>query len=210
MSSHFVFGPAHGTGPYVSRSKAPLVLWPSWLAWISILRGASAKAGLDDQHTIVCHLAAKVARRDELPMDVARDVVNSRIAGHVDQLLVEFGCDDPYAAAIADRVYWWLSTFDDDEQYHAHPSWPSPEQWLGIDRGAAGHADLDTRFTLSTQFAQYVARQRGVSPVGAKHWVHARIAHHASQLLRELGVGHFAASVVKGRIFRWLESFDRT
>lgn len=158
LSHFFVSGPAQGRGQHFVPAGRQAVLWPPPLGWSSILRGAAVKAGLDGQHTILCHLAAKLARRDRIPLASARNAVNSRISAHVGQLVVEFGLDGEYATSVANRVYWWLDSLDNERYPHrVSPSWPSPTQWLAIDRGAAAHAGWDGRLTLSTQFAQIAA-----------------------------------------------------
>jgi hypothetical protein len=186
-----------------------IVLWPSAVEWNAILRGAASIAGLDGRHTLLCHLTQKVVANRRVPIAAARRFVISRIAAHVELLLMEFGLPDDHTHAVADRVHTWLDSMQGSElPYVIEAYWPTADEWLAIDRGAAAHAYLDGRFTLSTNLASIVTQARSVSFDVAKRWVHQRIATHAQQLARELGYGIVTAWVTRARIVRWLDSFD--
>lgn len=188
-------------------SYAP-ALWPSLDAWNAILRGVSMKLGLSSQHTIICHLAQRAAHRHGIPYSRGLDYVNGLLAEHAGAVALECGLRPEDAAEIRRRVRAWLSDLSLLPHYSQKPSWPTREQWLAIDRAAAGHAFYDSRHTLSATLAFHVARLQGIGTSAATRWVHERIAHHTGQLARQVGFNWFTAAGIEYRLTRSLNSFE--
>jgi hypothetical protein len=180
-------------------------VWPTPSLWLSILRGASRKLGLDDQHTLLCHLAQRVSRRDHVDYSVAYDFVSYRIVTRVEALLHEFVSPGD-AEHVAALVRTWLATLGFSRSTGVF--WPTRAEWLAIDRAAAARAFFDGQFTLSAHLAARAIRL-GVPKSHAMQWVHQRIAVHARLLAEDCGYGWFSAWVIGERLRRALDSFER-
>jgi hypothetical protein len=209
LSSYPISRPSQWS-PYVVRAPHGNTLWPSDRVWRLILRGVAVKARFDGRHTILCELAGIIARRENVALDVAHDMLNSCLGAHVEELAHEFGLERHHAADLGYRVYMWLGGFSHDQcLVREQAAWPTGEEWLAIDRAGASRVGFDSRATLSSHFAAIVARRDRVSHSAAKRWVHGRIAVHAAEFARELGYGAVVAGVAKIRLANWLNSFDR-
>ena len=189
------------------QSVRPFHLWPHPSVWNSILRGASAKLSLDSGHTILCHLATKVARTKGFPHQTAAQFVKARLADRTGALALYFGFDAYHAQMLAER----LDAFLHDLELWGSQGvmWPTREQWLAIDRAAAAQSYLDGNKTLTTNLAEFVVGRTGMPLHAAKKHVHARIAAEFAEFARECGFGFIDLIVIRLRFTAWLDSFER-
>lgn len=190
----------------VVRQK-PLHLWPTPTTWHAIFRGASSKLSLDPNHTVLCHLASRAATKYAVPWASAYRFVKERVAERAGVLALEFGLERAHADVIVERVFALLQALD-----FAHGDevvWPTREEWLAIDRAAAGRIFLDGRKTLSQNLAELVATHTGMSLLTAKKHVHRRIAENFAAMARECGFGLVTTIALNFRLTFWLDSFDR-
>ena len=187
--------------------QKPLHIRPTPATWQAIFLGASRKLSLDPNHTILCHLASRAATRYSVPWAEAYRFVKERIAERAAVLALEFGFERAHADVVRDRVFALLQTLDFAKSNDA--VWPSPIEWLAIDRAAAAQIYLDGRKTLSQNLAEVFAARTGMSVVAAKKHVHRRIADACAGMARECGFGLVTTIALNFRLSHWLDSFDR-